>query len=194
MPRLIAFFLIPVFVLLDQISKWWVIEMFFRPRVFEADGASQPFFTWLTTLGQDQFPPTRLEWFDILNLVMVWNKGISFGIFASDEAMTRIFLIGSSSALVIVLLVWLLRGPTLKVALPLSMIIAGAMGNIWDRVRFGGVADFIDFHIGDWHYPAFNVADSCIVLGVAWLAFDGIILEARRLKKSKEEHKGQSNG
>lgn len=193
MPRLIAIALIPVFFLLDQISKWWVIEMFFRPRVFEADGSSKPFLEWLTTLSQGQFPPARYEWFDNLNVVMVWNKGISFGMFSSDENTVRHLLIFFTLLLVLGLLVWLFRNPPLKVALPLGMIVAGALGNIWDRIRFGGVADFIDFHIDDWHYPAFNIADSFIVLGVAWLAFDGIILEARRLKQAKEQSKDQSD-
>ncbi|MBL8639270.1 MAG: signal peptidase II [Alphaproteobacteria bacterium] len=183
--------LIGLLALVDQISKWWVIEMFFRPRVFEVDGASASFPDWLTQLHQSQFPPALFEWFSVLNIVMVWNKGISFGVFAGDHDFIPILL--SSVALIMVagLLIWLWRTPHWLTSLPLSMICAGALANIWDRVRFGAVADFIDFHIGDWHYPAFNLADSLIVIGVLWLAFDGVILEAKRelkrLKIKKQE-------
>jgi len=185
-PRLIAIILVPVLFALDQLSKWWVIEIFFRPRVFEAESETQSFFGWIGALTQERFPPARFELLDNFNLVMVWNQGISFGMLSSHEETTRLFLIISALVLVLGLLVWLMRTTSFKIAIPLGMIIAGALANIWDRVRFGAVADFIDFHIGDWHYPAFNLADSCIVLGVAVLAFDGIILESRRLKESKE--------
>ncbi len=189
MQRLIAILLIFALSMIDQVSKWWVTEVFFRPRIFEADGKSLAFVEWMTTFSQDKLPPIRYEWNEYLNIVMVWNEGISFGMLSNNHHAMPMILSVSAFLLALGLLVWLWRTPNMVTALPLAMIISGALANIWDRLRFGAVADFIDFHVGDWHYPAFNLADSCIVLGVLWLAFDGIVLEARRLKESEEPEK-----
>lgn len=98
------------------------------------------------------------------NLVMVWNKGISFGMFSGMDA--RDFLIAMKSVIILLLLIWLYVGKERMLYLPLGLIIGGAAGNVIDRVRWGAVADFFDFYIGGYHWPAFNVADSAIVLGV----------------------------
>ena len=63
------------------------------------------------------------------------------------------------------------------------VIVGGAMGNVVDRVRLGAVMDFLDFHLGTWHWPAFNLADSAITMGVAFLVFDGLFRGRRRSKK-----------
>lgn len=175
--------LVPLLALLDQLSKWWVIEIFFRTRTFEAHEQGKGFGEWLMSLGQTPFPPVRFEIMPSFNLVMVWNKGVSFGMFASDDSVMPLFLGGTALLMCCVFLVWIWRTPHLMTALPLVLICAGAISNVWDRARFGGVADFLDFYWGDAHYPAFNLADSFIVLGVAWLAFDGVVLEPRRLKQ-----------
>lgn len=177
--------IIPLLFMLDQISKWWIIEMFFRPRVFDAAGNTMGFMEWFISLEQERFPPAQYEINSIFNLVMVWNNGISFGMFGSDHDAMKYILGGSAILLVGGLLVWLWRSKSWTTSVPLAVVIAGAIANVWDRVRFGAVADFLDFHIGDMHYPAFNLADSCIVLGVAALALDGIILESRRTKKNQ---------
>lgn len=187
MQRAIALLLIAALALIDQVSKWWIIEVYFRPRVFEAEGASKNFFEWLMTSPQDKFPPARVAWGDYLDIVMVWNEGISFGMLSSDHTAMPMVLSVSAFLLALGLLIWLWRTPHMTTALPLAMVVAGALANIWDRIRFGAVADFLYFHVKDWYYPAFNLADSCIVLGVIWLAFDGIVLEAKRLKASDEE-------
>ncbi|MFA7276226.1 MAG: signal peptidase II [Pseudobdellovibrionaceae bacterium] len=179
--------------LLDQISKWWVIEMFFRPRVLDADGPSADFMSWLITLGQDQFPRVREEILPVLNFAMAWNKGVSFSMFANDSAWMPYFLGISAVLFCLVLLVWLVRTPHLATAIPLSMIIAGALSNVWDRARFGAVADFLDFHWDDLHFATFNIADCCIVVGVLVLAFDGLVLEPRRLKNTGQEAADKSS-
>lgn len=101
------------------------------------------------------------------NLVMVWNKGISFGMFSGMDA--RDFLIAMKSVIILLLLVWLFLGRERMLYLPLGLIIGGAAGNVIDRVRWGAVADFFDFYIGGYHWPAFNIADSAIVMGVVLL-------------------------
>jgi len=73
-----------------------------------------------------------------------------------------------------VLVVWLIRADRLVVAVWLGSVIGGAVGNVVDRVRVGAVADFIDVHVGLWHWPAFNVADSAITVGVTLIVIDGL--------------------
>lgn len=168
---------------IDQLSKWWIIEIFFRPRVFSADGVSQSFTDWLGTFGQNQFPPAVFEVTGFFNLVMVWNKGVSFGMFATNHDWMPLILGGSALLLCVVLITWMTRAKYLTTLIPLAMIIAGAVSNVWDRARFGAVADFLDFHIQGVHYPAFNIADCCIVVGVIALAIDGLFIEPKRVKK-----------
>ena len=69
--------------------------------------------------------------------------------------------------------------------LPLALIVGGALGNLVDRVRFGAVIDFLDFHIGGWHWPAFNVADICIVVGVGLFVLNWYIARRRCLENVK---------
>jgi signal peptidase II len=176
---------IPLIILADQICKWWVIEMLYRPRVMGADGASLGFGEWLARFNQTQFPPISMEVTSFFNMVMVWNHGVSFGLFASAHDIMPYVLSGVALIIVIIMSVWMIRATSLATLIPLAMIIAGALGNVWDRLRFGAVADFFDFHAYGWHYPAFNIADCCIVVGVIFLAIDGLFLEPRRLKKKE---------
>ena len=185
MKKIILPFLILLLILADQISKWWVMEVFYKPRVFEAEGGTIPFFEWMVTFGQKQFPPVYIEVTSFFNMVMVWNKGVSFGMFASAHDVMPYVLSVVALIIAIILMVWMTRTHILTTLIPLAIIVAGAFGNIWDRLRFGAVADFFDFHAFDWHYPAFNIADCCIVVGVIALAFDGLVLERRRLKKKE---------
>jgi signal peptidase II len=110
------------------------------------------------------------------NLVLVWNRGVSFGLFgANDGEVQRWVLAGLALAVAAVLAVWLARG----VRAPLQrwsfrLIVAGAVGNAVDRVLHGAVVDFLDFHYAGWHWPAFNVADSAIVVGALLLLADGL--------------------
>ena len=171
------------FIFIDQMSKWWIIEFYYKPRVFESEGATIPFLKWLVEFGQKQFPPAHIEITSFFNLVMVWNKGVSFGMFSSAHDMMPYILSGAALALVVGLFIWMARATHMAVRFPLAIIIAGALSNVWDRLRFGAVADFLDFHYQGWHYPAFNVADCCIVVGVIALAIDGLFIEPKRIKE-----------
>jgi signal peptidase II len=159
-----------------------VIERYFRLRSFEADGASMDFIPWLVTTGQQPLPPMRYEITPFFDLVMAWNTGVSFSMFASDHALMPLALGGVALILCTIFAVWMFTTKAFMTALPLVLIIAGALSNVWDRVRFGAVADFLYFHVGAYGWPAFNIADSCIVLGVALLAWDSLFLEPKRRK------------
>jgi signal peptidase II len=109
------------------------------------------------------------------NLVAVWNPGVSFGLFASASASEYMPYLLSGFALVVVvfLLFWLRKAETSALVIGLAMVIGGALGNVIDRLRFGAVIDFVDWHVGGYHWPAFNIADAGITLGVALLLLDG---------------------
>lgn len=109
-----------------------------------------------------------------LNLVHVRNKGAIFGFF-SQSANTLVFILltlASFAALGLVVFYFLKTPPREKfLTLALSLILAGALGNLIDRVMRGSVIDFLDFSVRGWHWPSFNVADSCITVGALFLVF-----------------------
>jgi signal peptidase II len=185
--------LILVLMALDQVSKWWIIEVYFKSFSFADIAPAQGLLDFLATIPQDRFPPIRIEQFPFFNLVMVWNEGVSFGMFAGAHDLIPILLIGLAIVLSTVFFTWMWRAPSMCQSLPLAMIVAGALSNAHDRMRFGAVADFFDFHVAGWHYPAFNIADMSIVVGVFWLIFDTLILEKRRHPLSQPEKERDQN-
>jgi len=138
-----------VAVVLDQLSKWWLLDV--------------------VEIGNR--PPLVVT--DFFNLVMVWNHGISFGML-SDHRMP-LFLIALALVIVVILTGWLAKSCDRMSMIGTGLVIGGALGNVIDRMRFGAVADFLDFHIAGMHWPAFNVADSVIFIGVVVLCIQSII-------------------
>ena len=109
----------------------------------------------------------------VLDLVLVWNHGITFGLFAGFSA--KILLAVLASAVVIALLVWMARTRDWLVAIAVGAIAGGAVGNVLDRLRYGAVVDFIHVHIGALAYPwVFNIGDSAIVCGVIALMIENL--------------------
>ena len=116
------------------------------------------------------------------NLVLTYNKGAAFSFLAGASGWQKEFLtaVGVAASLFIVYL--LARHGTQKLfSLALALILGGAVGNVIDRVAYGHVIDFLDFHWRGWHWPAFNVADSAIVCGAALLILDELL----RVRRSK---------
>ena len=112
------------------------------------------------------------------SLVMVWNRGVSFGMFNSIEnAWFLLSLLQFSIALI--LFFWLYRNDKVHITWALGLIIGGALGNLCDRIRNGAVADFLDFYIGSYHWPAFNLADSVVFIGVTILIFEDLIFKKK---------------
>lgn len=153
----------------------WRLGLSAAVLVLAADQFSKVYF--LDLMQQNPAGITVLPFF---NLVMVWNTGVSFGLFQEDSAMRSWTLIGVAVAVMIWLLVWMWRAQQRLIALSLGVIIGGAVGNIVDRLRFGAVFDFLDFHAFGWHWPAFNVADSAIVVGVCLLLLEGFLPQPGR--------------
>ena len=147
-----------VIVVLDQLSKWWVVEVVMNP-------------------------PRTIEVTPFFNLVMGWNRGVSFGLFNTGSAMAVWLLPALAAAIVVVLTVWLSRVDRLLLGAALGSIIGGAVGNVIDRLRYGAVADFLDVHAMGYHWPAFNLADTMITVGAAVLIFDSLFVRAEPGKR-----------
>jgi signal peptidase II len=118
-----------------------------------------------------------------LNLVLACNNGMSFGILNRTGLNSLVFAV-VAGVIVVVLLLWLRRVQASLLAVAIGCIIGGAIGNVIDRLvpARGAVIDFLDFHIGTWHWPAFNLADSAICLGVAAMLLDGILVRRGELQ------------
>lgn len=103
---------------------------------------------------------------DFFNIVFTWNPGASFSLGRSLGEMAPMLIIVATGAIIGFIGYYALRRAASYERVPLALILGGAIGNLIDRIRFGAVVDFLDFHIGSLHWPAFNVADICICVGV----------------------------
>lgn len=129
----------------DQASKLW------------ADGALELY--------------ERIELLPGFNLTLVYNRGAAFSLLSDAAGWQRWFFAAFAIIISAVILVWLrrvVRNDRLQAG-GLTLVLGGALGNVWDRLVHGHVIDFIDLYYGDWHWPAFNIADSAITLGVVLL-------------------------
>ena len=112
--------------------------------------------------------------FPLFNLYLTFNKGVSFSMFSAQSAAgvwALIALTGGISALIIY---FIQKEKELLTRIGLAMVLGGAVGNLIDRIRFGSVVDFLDFYLGNYHWPAFNIADSAICFGAALILFQYI--------------------
>lgn len=157
-PRLLPWLAVAaVIVLADQLTKLWIVN-------------------WLQT-GQ----AVRLCAF--FNLVLAYNKGAAFSFLASASGWQRYFFTAISFLAVIFILYFMRRHAGQRLfCCALSLILGGAVGNLIDRALYGQVTDFLDFHIGAWHWPAFNIADSAITIGAILLVLD----ELRRVNRNRK--------
>ncbi|WP_230532755.1 signal peptidase II [Microvirga roseola] len=119
-----------------------------------------------------------------INLIVVWNRGISYGLFQQNSDLGRWILIVISILASIGLSVWISRTTGRALSLSLGLIVGGAVGNVIDRLAYGAVFDFIQLHMGTWSWYVFNVADAAIVAGVVGLLYDSFVLEGRRVRRS----------
>ncbi|MCC6656740.1 MAG: lipoprotein signal peptidase [Rhodocyclaceae bacterium] len=147
MPRFAAWLgLAGLIIVLDQLTKFWVVSAL--------------------RLGQS------VELTSFLNLVLVYNPGAAFSVLSDAGGWQRWFFVVLAIA-VSGWLTFLIRSHAAERLLPLAatLILGGALGNVIDRIRYGAVVDFVDLHAVSWHWPAFNVADSAISVGVALLVW-----------------------
>ena len=140
----ISFSIVALIYFLDRLSKIFVIQL---------DKNS---------LGSEIFSSAYL------NILLIWNKGIAFGLFSFDELHLYNTLTLLISIIVVILVIMALKSQGFK-RYSLLMIVGGALGNLHDRIFFNAVPDFIDFHVGNFHWFIFNVADIFISLGVFFM-------------------------
>lgn len=128
--------------ILDQASKWVV-------------------------LNHLMVPPHTMPITSFFNIVLAWNRGVSFGLLSSNHPYGVWILASIAFGFSGILTRWIWQAETRLIAVGFGMILGGAVGNLTDRLRFGAVTDFLDFYAFGWHFWAFNVADSAITLGVS---------------------------
>lgn len=116
--------------------------------------------------------PWRLSAF--ADLLVVWNRGVSYGLFQQEGGIGRWVLVALSALAAVGLVVWMRRAGSALLALALGLIAGGAIGNAIDRAAYGAVLDFVHLHAGTWSWYVFNVADAAIVAGVIGLILDSL--------------------
>ncbi len=166
--------------ILDQISKWAVMEMIMRPKL--QDGNSINILEWYTNTPS-LLPYTYTEITSFFNLVMAWNTGVSFSMFSGNGAYMPYILLVVALGITVMFATWLWNAPNHLYGISYALIIGGALGNILDRSRFGAVIDFLDFHAFGYHWPAFNIADMSVVIGISVLIIVSLFfdIKAKRL-------------
>jgi signal peptidase II len=139
---------------LDQLSKWLIMNVVMDP-------------------------PRTITLAPFWDLVLAFNRGVSFSLFRQDTQMGVWILCGVSVIISLFLLFWLFKAPTKLLAIGLGLMVGGAFGNLLDRLQLGAVIDFLFFHWHQYGFPAFNLADSAITIGVGFILLDSF-LESRR--------------
>ena len=126
-------------------------------------------------------PGERLELAPFFNLVFVFNPGAAFSFLSEAGGWQKPLLVAFALGAAAIVSVLIVRRPLERLLCTgLALILGGAIGNVIDRLRFGQVVDFLDFHAGGWHWPAFNVADSAITVGAVLLVLEGFVHRERR--------------
>jgi signal peptidase II len=142
----------------DQGSKYWILNVLDLPDL------------------------RQVELLPVLNLTMVWNQGVTFGLLNGLGSWSHFVLAAIALLVVGALSMWLRRADNALAALAIGAIAGGAVGNVIDRLRFGAVVDFIHAHVGQWSWYVFNIADAAIVCGVAVLILESQLMRGPRSK------------
>jgi len=151
-----------VVIFIDQLSKWWILSKVMNP-------------------------PKIVQVTQYFNLVLTWNRGVSFGLF-NEEGNWGAWIFSILALIIVVVLVfWLIKAETKLVSISLGFIIGGALGNVIDRINHTAVVDFLDFYIGKFHWPAFNAADSFITFGAAVLIIDSLFARQKHNSNANNE-------
>jgi signal peptidase II len=149
---------------IDQLSKHLLLEHFGAPGCMDIKEQVTSFF----------------------DLVLTCNRGMSFGLFNSGQGLSIPLFTIAAAGIVASLIFWLSRVHSDLLSNAIGLIVGGAIGNVIDRLRFGGVIDFLYFHLGTWYWPAFNLADSAICVGVLVMLFEGLLSRRLGLQAKQE--------
>tara|TARA_R110002074_G_scaffold11834_2_gene43903 strand:- start:150 stop:644 length:495 start_codon:yes stop_codon:yes gene_type:complete len=158
--RLVGFALAALILVLDQVTKQWALDALTNPY-------------------------TRITVTDWWEMVLVWNRGVSFGLFGGG-GVPPLALAAVTGAIAVVVAVWLLRSITWMTTIAAGLILGGAIGNIIDRLVHGAVVDFVRWHAYGYSWPVLNIADSAISVGVGLLIVESLFGGKPTPKSAKE--------
>ena len=164
---------------LKNLSKNFYFNLILLILIFTLDRISKIYVIYLS----DKIYESELFLSKFLNISLIWNEGIAFGLFTFNKNYLYNFLTIFISIVILIVFIMMIKSNSYK-RYALLMILGGALGNLYDRVFYKAVPDFIDFHVGDFHWFIFNVADIFITLGVFFM----IIFELINTNKENHEH------
>lgn len=175
-----------IVILLDQITKWLVVQRVFQ--IAQQGGEEYiSFFRWYFEEAQisDYYSIYVTSFF---NIVMAWNTGVSFSMFNGMGAFGAYLLSAISLAITVIFALWLVHSKHVICKLGCALVIGGALGNVIDRVRFGAVIDFLDIHALGYHWPAFNIADISVVTGIGLLIIVSLFFDLDNKERYRDAH------
>ena len=161
--------------ILKNLNKNFLINVFLISLIFLLDRISKIYVIYLNQklLGSEIFSS------NYLNISLVWNEGIAFGLFSFSKTIIYDLLTLFISIVILVIFIMLIKSKDLR-KYPLLMIFGGAIGNLYDRVFYKAVPDFIDLHVNNFHWFIFNVADIFITVGVIFMILIEIIANKKK--------------
>ena len=163
--------------IIKNLEKNFLTNLFLVFLIFLFDRLSKIYVIFI----DNKFSGSEIFSSKFLNIILIWNEGIAFGLLSFNEKIFYNLLTFIILIIILIIFFMVLRSYGLK-KYSLLMILGGALGNVYDRIFYGAVPDFIDFHIGNFHWFIFNVADIFITLGVIFM----IIIEITCNNKNKK--------
>ena len=152
----------------DRLHKWWTLHILDLPNV------------------------GRIRLSDNFDIVMAWNKGVSYGLFQAETTAGIVFLVAFALAIVVGLGLWLAKAENKALVIAIGLIIGGALGNVLDRLIYGAVADFFSFHAFGFYWYIFNVADIWIAVGVGLVLIESFFPNFLGQSRPIADQKGDS--
>ena len=156
--------------ILKYLTKNFYIKLILVVLIFLLDRISKLYIIYLN----EKIYNSEIFISKFLNIRLIWNEGIAFGLFSFDQTLFYNFMTAIIVVVIFVILLMIINNYGFKMY-SLLMIFGGAIGNLYDRIFFKAVPDFIDFHIGEFHWFIFNIADIFITLGVIFMIFQEFI-------------------
>ena len=163
--------------ILKNLTKNFYINLIFIFLIFALDRISKIYVIYLNkkTYTSELFQSKYL------NISLIWNEGIAFGLFSFEQSDLYNFLTIIISIVILIIFIMIIKCFGFK-RYALLMIFGGAIGNLYDRIFFKAVPDFIDFHIGTFHWFVFNIADIFITIGVIFIILNEVIIDNKKKK------------
>ena len=158
-------------------SKFFYINLIIIISIFILDRVTKLYVIYLDKINSG----SEIYLSKYLNIYLIWNEGIAFGLFSFDEKNLYNYLTIFILIIVVFILFWIIKSKGIQ-KYALSMISGGALGNLFDRILYRAVPDFIDLHINNFHWFIFNIADIFITIGVFLMILSEFIVKGRHEK------------